>query len=127
MDKKLDQDPSMEQALKSQPLATMPRSITADVISRIQTTEAKRPVLVTGSDFGLSVVIAACIASLWFAVQNFPPILFAKLQIQGILLYQDFLVNEHWLVPALFFGIAALLAAITIPSLLRMTMDHTHT
>jgi hypothetical protein len=127
MDKKLDQDPSMEQALKSQPLATMPRSITSDVMSRVQTTEAKRPVLVTWSDFGLSVVIAACIASLWFAIQNFPPILLAKLRIQGILLYQDFLVNEHWLVPALFFGGAALLAAITIPTLLGMTMDHTRT
>lgn len=124
MDEKLDQNVWMEEALKSQPLVLMPRSITADVMSRIQTTEAKRPALITWSDFGLSVVIAACIASLWFAVQNFPPILFAKLQIQGVLLYQDFLVNEDWLVPALFFGIAALLAAITIPTLYKMTMDH---
>lgn len=124
MDKKLDQDAWMEEALKSQPLAPMPRSITADVMSRIQSTEAKRPAIITWSDFGLSFVIASCLASLWFATQNLPPILLAKLQIQGILLYQDFLVNARWLVPALFFGGAAVLAALTIPSLFRMTMDH---
>lgn len=124
MDKKLDQDAWMEEALKSQPLAPMPRSITADVMSRIQSTEAKRPAIITWSDFGLSIVIASCLASLWFATQNLPPILLAKLQIQGILLYQDFLVNARWLVPALFFGGAAVLAALTIPSLFRMTMDH---
>jgi hypothetical protein len=124
MDKKLNQEAWMEQALKSQPLAAMPRSVTADVMSRIQTAEAKRPALVTWSDFALSFVIASCIAALWFAVQNLPPILFAKLQIQGILLYQNFLVNARWLMPAVMFGLAAIFAAITIPSLLKMTMDH---
>jgi hypothetical protein len=124
MDKKLNQDTWMDEALTSQPLASMPRSITLDVMSRIQTTEAKRPAILAWSDFALSAVIASCIAALWFTALKLPPILFLKLKIQGILLYQDFLVNSRWLVPALFFGIAALLAAITIPTLLRMTMDH---
>ena len=124
MDQKLKQDALIEDALKSQPFATMPRSITTDVMSRIQSAEARRPAILTWSDLGLSFVIASCVAALWFAAQNLPPILFAKLRIQGILLYQDFLVNSRWLVPALLFGLAALLAAITIPTLFRMTMDH---
>jgi len=112
----------IEEALKSEPLASMPRSITADVMRRIQMKE--RPVIITWSDFGLSFVIASCIAALWFASQNLPPVLLAKLHIQGILLYQDFLVNSRWLVPTLFFGLAALLAALTIPTLIKMTMDN---
>ncbi len=122
MDKHLKQDALIEEALKSEPLASMPRSITADVMRRIQMKE--RPVIITWSDFGLSFVIASCIAALWFASQNLPPVLLAKLHIQGILLYQDFLVNSRWLVPTLFFGLAALLAALTIPTLIKMTMDN---
>lgn len=124
MDKHLEQDAQIEHALKSAPLADMPRNITLDVMARIQTTDAKRPALLTWGDFVLSSVIAACIAALWFAAQQLPPILLAKLRIRGILLYQDFLVNERWLVPALFFGLAAFLAAITLPTLYKMTMDH---
>jgi hypothetical protein len=123
MDRHLKQDALIEDALKSRSLAPMPRSVTADVMSRIQVADAKRPALITWSDLGLSFVAASCIAALWFALSNLPPILLAKLRIQGILLYQDFLVNAHWLVPALFFGMAAVLAALTIPSLYKMTMD----
>ena len=124
MDKHVKENALIEDALKSQPLAPMPRSITLDVMARIQTAEAKRPAIITWSDFGLSAVIAACIAAFWFASQNLPPILLAKLRVQSILLYQDFLVNSRWLVPTLFFGLAALLAALTIPTLYKMTMDH---
>lgn len=121
MDKHLKQD-ALEEALKSQPLAKMPRSITTDVMARIPA--RRRPAILTWSDVALSSVLAFCFAALWFAAQNLPPILVAKLQIQGILLYQDFLVNSRWLVPSLFFGLAALLAALTVPTLLKMTMDH---
>jgi hypothetical protein len=122
MDKHLKQDVSIEDALKSQPLVPMPRSIMPDVLARIQVN--KRPAILTWSDFGLSLVIASCIAALWFASLNLPPILLAKLRIQGILLYQDFLVNSRWFVPALLFGLAAMLAALTIPTLYKMTTDH---
>jgi hypothetical protein len=122
MDQHLKQDALIEDALKSEPIAPLPRSITGDVMDRIRT--KKRPAIITWSDFGLSFVIVSCLAALWFAWQNLPPILLAKLHIQGILLYQDFLVNSRWLVPALFFGSAAVLAALTIPTLLKMTMDH---
>ena len=120
MDNRLKQDALIEDALQSQSLVPMPRSITLDVMARIQTAEAKRPAILTWSDFALSSVIAACIAALWFAIQYLPPIYLAKLRITGILLYQDFLVNARWLVPAAMFGLAAFLAALTIPTLLQM-------
>ena len=123
MNRPLNQDTWLEEGLKSQPLAAMPRSVTADVMSRIQASAAKRPALLTWSDFALGFVITACIAAIWFTFANLPPILVVKLRIQGILLYQGFLVNSRWLVPALLFGMAAVLAAITIPSLFKMTMD----
>ena len=115
MDNRLKQDALIEDALKSQPLTPMPRSITFDVMARIQ--KDSRPALITWNDFGLSLVIALCIGALFFAVQNLPPIMLAKIHIQGILLYQDFLVNMRWLIPAIFFGLAALLSAMTIPYL----------
>lgn len=121
MDNHLKQDALIEDALKSQPLAPMPRSITMDVMTRIQTDA--RPAIITWSDFVLSLVVASCIAALWFAVQSLPPIMLAKLRIQGILLYQDFLVNARWLIPAAMFGLAVLLAALTIPSLIQMTTN----
>ncbi len=123
MDNRLKQDALIEEALQSQPLMPIPRSITADVMRRIQSAEAKRPAILTWSDFALSTVIASCIAALWFAYQHLPPIFLARLRIQGILFYQDFLVNARWLIPAMMFGLAALLAALTIPTLLIMTVD----
>lgn len=123
MDNHLKQNALIEDALASQPLATMPRSITVDVMRRIQIADAKRPAILTWNDFIVSVVIALSIAALWFAAQNLPPVLLARIRIQGILLYQDFLVNARWLGPSLLFGIAATLAAMTIPSLIQMTMD----
>ena len=121
MDNRLKQDAQIEDALKSYPLAEMPRSITVDVMARIQTDT--RPRLVTWNDFALSLVLALSIGAIFFAVQNLPPIMLAKLRIQGILLYQDFLVNARWLVPSLLFGVAAFLSALTIPALIRMTIN----
>lgn len=121
MDSRLKQDAQIEDALQSYPLAKMPRSITLDVMARIQTDT--RPKLITWNDFALSLVLALSISAVFFAMQSLPPIMIAKLRIQGILLYQDFLVNARWLVPSLFFGAAALLSALTIPSLVRMTIN----
>lgn len=116
------EDAIIESALNSQPLMPMPRSVTANVMTRIQ--KETRPKLVTWSDFVLSLVIALSIGALFFTVQSLPPILVAKLRIQGILLYQDFIVNARWLVPSLLFGGVALLSAMTIPALIKMTMDN---
>jgi hypothetical protein len=120
MDQPLKPDAQIEEALRSQPLAPMPRSITVDVMARIQTVDARRSAIITWSDFALSSVIAACLAAFWFASQNLPPILLAKVRIQWILLYQDLLVNARWLVPTLTFGLAAVLAALTIPTLIQL-------
>ena len=122
MDNRLKQDALLEDALKSQPLAPMPRSITLDVMARIQQKNV-RPAILTWNDFILSSVIAACVAALWFTLQNLPPIMLAKLRIQSILLYQDFLVNARWLVPTLLFGLGAFLAALTIPMLYQMMAE----
>lgn len=118
MDDHLIQDAQIEDALKTYPLARMPRSVRIDVMARIQ--KDARPKLVTSNDLVLSLVLALSIGAVLFAMQSIPPIMVAKLRIQGILLYQDFLVNARWLVPGLFFGAAAVLSAVTIPSLIRM-------
>jgi len=119
MDNRLKQDSLIEDALTSQPLAPMPRSVTMNVMARIQ--KDTRPALVTWNDVVLGLVIVLSAGALFFAVQSLPPIMIAKLRIQGILLYQDYLVNARWLVPSLLFGGAVLLSALTIPSLLKMT------
>ena len=121
MDNCLEQDALVEDALKSQPLALMPRSITANVMSRIQVEQ--RPALVTWNDFAIALVIALTIGALFITAQSLPPVALAKLRIQGILLYQDLILNARWLIPALLFSLAALFAGLSIPPLLKMTTD----
>ena len=121
MDNRLEQDTLIEDALKSQPLATMPRSITSTVMSRIQVEQ--RPALVTWNDFAIALVITLTIGALFITAQSLPPIALAKLRIQGILLYQDFIVNARWLVPTVLFGLALLFAGLSIPSLFKMTTN----
>jgi hypothetical protein len=123
MDKHLKQDAQIEDALKSQSLVPMPRSITADVMARIQKTPAPRFTF-TRNDFILAIVLTVVVSAIFFALQTLPPHVSAQLRIQGILLWQSLLVNARWLVPTLFFGLAAVLAAITLPTLYQMTMDH---
>lgn len=124
MDNRLKQDALIEDALKSQPLASMPRNITNDVLAHIQ--KDVRPTILTWNDFALSLIMAMCVATLWFAAQNLPPIVLAKIRIQAILLYQDFLVNARWLVPTAMFGLAAFLSALTIPYLIQSLQNMTH-
>lgn len=121
MDNRLEQDVLIEDALKSQPLAPMPRSITANVMSRIQV--EKRPALVTWNDFAIALVIALTIGALLITAQSLPPVALAKLRIQGILFYQELIVNARWLIPTAFFGLAALFAGLSIPPLFKMTTN----
>ena len=122
MDNRLKQDALIEDALNSQSLAPMPRSITSNVMARIQ--KDVRPKFITWNDFALSLVIALCIGALFFTMQSLPPIILIKLRIQGILLYQDILVNARWLVPTIFFGLSAFLSALTIPYLIKEGTSH---
>jgi len=121
MDTRLKQDLQIEDALHSYPLAEMPRSITLDVMQRIQ--KDATPVYFTWKDFVLGFVMALSLGAIFFSLQNLPPIMVAKLHIQGILLYQSLIINARWLLPSLMFGGAALLSALTVPSLLRMFYD----
>ena len=121
MDNRLEQDALIEDALKSQPLAPMPRSITSTVMSRIQVEQ--RPALVTWNDFAIALVITLTIGALFITAQSLPPIALAKLRIQGILLYQDFIVNARWFVPTVLFGLAGLFASLAIPPLFKMTTN----
>ena len=122
MDKHLE-DMLIEDALKSQTLAPMPRSITADVMARIQTTPAPRFQL-TRNDLILAIVLTVVFSAIFFALQTLPPHVSVQVRIQGILLWQRFLINARWLVPTVLFALAAMLAAITLPTLYQMTMDH---
>jgi len=114
------QDLLIEDALKTFPLAPMPRSITPNVMARIQTNT--RPAIVTLNDFALSLVIAVCIGAILFALQNLPAVAVMEFRKQSILLVQGFLVNARWLVPSMMFGLASLFVALTIPYLGRQLM-----
>ena len=116
------QNAILEEALHTYPVAQIPRDITADVMRRLQTAPAPRPFLLTWNDLFLSLILAVCIGALWFSVQTLPPLVIAQLRKESILLYQQFLVNARWLIPVLSFGLAAFLAALTIPYLRRELM-----
>ena len=116
------QNALLEDALHTYPVAQMPRDITADVMRRIQTAPAPRPFRLTWNDLFVSIILAICIGALWFGFQNLPPLVIAQLRKESILLYQHFLVNARWLIPVLSFGLAAFLAALTIPYLRRELM-----
>ena len=115
MDNRLEQDALIEDALQNYPLAPMPRDITVSVMARIQSTPVPRPFKVTWNDFAIALTITLCVVALFFTAQNLPPIILAKIRIQGILIYQDILVNARWLIPAVLFGAAVFFSALTIP------------
>ena len=111
------QNAILEDALHTYPVAHIPRDITMDVMSRIQTVPVLRPFRLTWNDLFISLVLAICIGALWFSVQNLPPMMEAQIRKESILLYQQILVNARWLIPVLAFGLASFLAALTIPFL----------
>jgi hypothetical protein len=116
------QNDRIEDALRSYPTASMPRGITGEVMARIQIAPAPRFQL-TRNDLILAVVLTVVFSSIIFGLQFLPGPMVLQIRIQGILAWQAFLVNMRWLLPALLFGSAAVLAALTIPILYRMTLD----
>jgi hypothetical protein len=116
------QNEMIEDALRSYPTASMSRSLTVDVMARIRTTPAERFQL-TRNDIILAVVLTSAVSSILLAWQSLPGHVVLQIRIQGILAWQAFLVNMRWLLPVLFFGLAAVLAALTLPTLYRMRMD----
>ena len=116
------QNAILEEALHTYPVAQMPRDLTMDVMKRIQTIPAPRPFRFTWNDLLVSLVLAFCMGAILFSVQNLPPLIVAQIRKESILLYQQFVVNARWLVPALSFGLASFLAALTIPFLRQELM-----
>jgi hypothetical protein len=107
----------IEDALHTYPVMPMPRDITADVMSRIQTTPAPRPFRLAWNDLALVLILSVCIGAVWFGLYHLPPLAVAQMRKESILFYQHILVNARWLIPALSFGLAAILSALTIPYL----------
>jgi hypothetical protein len=122
MDKPLTpqkQNAILEDAFHTYPVMPMPRDITMDVMACLETVSAPRPFRLTWNDIVLSVVLAACLGAMWFSIQNLPPIVIAHIRKEGLLLYQQFLVNARWLIPVFSFGLASFFAALTVPYLRR--------
>jgi hypothetical protein len=113
------QNAVIEDALHTYPMTPMPRDITEDVMARIKTVPTPHPFHFTWNDLVLAIILSACLGALWFSLNHLPPLLVAQIRKQGILLYQQILVNMRWLLPILFFGLAAFLSALTIPYLRR--------
>jgi hypothetical protein len=113
---------AIEDALRTYPLASMPRDITADVMRRIQTVPAPQPFRLTWNDIALGIVISLCIGAIWFSLQHLPPLIVAQIRKESILFYQHLLINARWLAPVVSFGLAAFLAALTIPYLRQELM-----
>ena len=115
-------DAVIEDALRTYPVLPLPRDLSMDVLSRIQTLPAQRPFRLTWMDLILSMVLVLCIGAVWFSLQNLPALVVAQMHKESILLYQQILVNARWLVPTLAFGLAGFFAALTIPYLRQELM-----
>jgi hypothetical protein len=112
----------IEDALHTYPVLPLPRDLTGDVLSRIQTVPAPRPFRLTWNDFTLGIILSICIGAVWFGVYNLPPLVVAQIRKESILLYQQFIVNARWLIPVICFGLGGILSALTIPYLRRELM-----
>jgi hypothetical protein len=116
------QETVIEDALHTYPVADIPRDMTANIMSRIQTVPVPRPFRLTWNDFVLSSVLTICIAAVWFSLQNLPPLIVAQVRRESILLYQQIIVNARWLIPVLSVSLATFFAALSIPLLRRELM-----
>ena len=56
-------------------------------------------------------------------LSGYSSVALAKVRIEGIVLYDDLMVNAAWVLPTLFFGLGALFSSFAIPPLLKMTAD----
>jgi hypothetical protein len=111
------QDIAIDDALRTYPLVSMPRDLTVDVLSRIQTIPTSRPFRLTWSDVILAFVLSLCVGAIWFSAHNLPPIIVAQIRKETILFYQYLLVNERWFIPVVFIALAGILSAFALPYL----------
>ncbi len=116
------QNAVIEDALYTFPIASMPRDITATVMSRIQTIPAPHPFRLTWNDLALGIILSLCMGAVWFSWYSLPPLVVAQIRKESILLYQHMLVNARWFIPVFSFCLAGFLSALTIPYLRRELM-----
>ena len=111
------QDLRIEDALRTFPLAPLPREVTTEVLAQIQTVPAPQSFRLPWSDLVLGVILSVSLGAIWFSLQNLPPLAVAQIRKESILFYQYLLVNARWLMPVVSFGLAGFLALLTIPYL----------
>jgi len=113
-----EQENIIEDALRSYPLANMPRDISQTVMSRIGREPAPR-FQITRMDYLLTIVLTLVLGAIILGFQALPPMALLQMRIQGILLWQSFLVNYRWLLPVTSIILGTFLAGIAVHQLLR--------
>lgn len=113
-----EKDHLIEDALRSYPLAQMPKDSTESVMTRIRIEPAPR-FQVMRTDYLLAVVLTLVLGGIVLGFQFLPQIVILQLHIQGILLWQSFLVNYRWLLPSTSIVLGTFLAGIAFYQLLR--------
>ena len=113
-----EQDHLIEDALRSYPLIKMSVDITGNVMARIRKVPAPR-FQITRTDYLLAIVLTLVLGAIILGFQFLPPIVLLQMRIQGILLWQSFLVNYRWLLPYTSIVIGTLLAGIAFYQLVR--------
>ena len=93
-----EQNEIIEDALRSYPLVIMPKDITESVMARLYNEPAPR-FQITRTDFILAIVFTLVLGAIILGFRFLPPIVVLQMRIQGILIWQSFLVNYRWLLP----------------------------
>jgi hypothetical protein len=113
-----EQDHLIEDALRSYPLTQLPKDLTETVMARIRNEPAPR-FQITRTDYLLTIVLTLALGGVILGFQFLPPIVLQQMRIQGILLWQSFLVNYRWLLPLISIMLGTFLAGIAVYQLLR--------
>ena len=113
-----EQDQLIEDALRSYPYAKLPKDITESVMTRLYNEPAPRFQL-TRMDYLLTIIVTLVLGAIVLGFQFLPPIVLLQLRIQGILLWQSFLVNYRWFLPLTSITIGTFLAGFAFYQLLR--------
>jgi hypothetical protein len=113
-----EQENIIEDALRSYPLAKLPMDLTSTVMSRIGREPAPRFQL-TRADYLLAIVLTLVLGAIMLSFQFLPPIALLQMRIQGILLWQSFLINYRWLLPVTSIMLGTFLAGLAFQQLLR--------
>ncbi|MFZ5878719.1 MAG: hypothetical protein ACOY0R_05070 [Chloroflexota bacterium] len=119
------QDALIEDALSTHPLAPLPVDLTSAVMARIRTAPAPRFRL-TWADGALSLALTLSLLAAWIGFQALPAMARIQLRIQGILLWQRFMVNADWLIPSILILAGGALGLFALMNLLRQPrLDNT--